>query len=288
MTLARPRRLRSFAPVDVLNATMSVAGLDGAGGLAYGQHPRQRLDIYRPSKAAGPLPVVVFFYGGAWQTGERGNYLFVAASLARAGMVVAVPDYRVLPDVRFPGFLADCAQAVAQVRRVAPHWGGDPARLFVMGHSAGAYNAAMLALDPRFLLAAGDSRDRLAGMIGLAGPYDFLPFLSDDIRAVFAPAADPRETQPIGHVDGGNPPLLLLHGGSDDTCYPRNSLALAARVRAAGGPATARIYRRVGHIGIIGSFAPLLRWQAPALADTTAFISGTLAGQAGRVIEPAA
>jgi acetyl esterase/lipase len=288
MTPVPSRRLRTVAPADIVNATVSVAGLAGEAGVAYGPHPRHRLDVYRPAGAPDGLPVIVFFYGGAWQTGARADYLFVAAALARAGMVVVVPDYRVLPDARFPGFLADCAQAVALVRREARRWGGDPGRLFVMGHSAGAYNAAMLALDPRYLLAAGDSRDRLAGMIGLAGPYDFLPFLTDDIRAVFAPPADKRETQPIAHANGGNPPLLLLHGGRDDTCYPRNSLALAARVRAAGGPAEAKLYRGVGHIGIIAGFAPLFRWRVPVLADVAGFITATLAAPADRVIEPAA
>ncbi len=273
--------------MELLNATIDVRGLAGASGLAYGRHPRQRLDVYRPAAVAGPLPVVVFFYGGAWQSGAREDYLFVAATLARAGMVVAVPDYRVLPAACFPGFLEDCARAVAHARREAPHWGGDPERLFVIGHSAGAYNAAMLALDPRYLRAVGDSRDRLAGMVGLAGPYDFLPFLTDDIRAVFAAAADPRETQPVAQVDGGNPPLLLLHGGRDDTCYPRNSLALASRVRAAGGVAEAKLYRGLGHIGIIAAIAPLLRWRAPVLADVVAFITGTLARPAGHAIEPA-
>ena len=127
---------------------------------------------------------------------------------------------------------------------------------------------------PHFLAAAGEDRAHLAGMVGLAGPYDFLPIQDDDIRAVFAPAAEARDTQPVAHVDGHNPPLLLLHGGADRTCYPRNSLALAARVRAAGGVAEARIAPGVGHIGIVLGFAPLFRFRSSAIEEVVAFVRG--------------
>jgi acetyl esterase/lipase len=231
------------------------------------------MDIFRPAQAAGPAPVVVWFYGGAWQSGERRDYRFVAASLARAGVVVAVPDYRLYPQVRFPAFVEDGALAVAQMRRLAGSWGGDAARLFAVGHSAGAYIAAMLAVAPAYLGAVGLARSALAGAVGIAGPYDFLPITGAIVREVFAPAnADLRQTQPIFHADGANAPLLLLHGDRDTTCYPRNALALAARIRAAGGPAEARTYRHVGHIGIVLSFAPLFRRLAPAFADTLRFI----------------
>ena len=258
---------------DALNATIATDGLSVQRAVRYGPTSRQAMDIWRPRDDATGLPVVVFFYGGAWQRGRRQDYPFVAATLARRAVVV-VPDYRLFPQVRFPVFIEDAALAVATVRREAPSWGGDPDRVFLAGHSAGAYLAAMLALDPRWLAAAGEDRTRLAGMVGLAGPYDFLPIQDDDIRAVFASAADLRETQPVGHVDGANPPMLLLHGAADTTCYPRNSLALAARVRAAGGAAEARIYPGVGHIGIVLGFAPLLRFCSPAFADLSAFVRG--------------
>lgn len=264
---------------DTLNATIATDGLSVQPAVRYGPASGQAMDIWRPGNtelgnAASDLPVVVFFYGGAWQRGRRQDYPFVAATLARRGMVVAVPDYRLYPQVRYPVFIDDAARAVAAVRRQARAWGGDPDRVFLAGHSAGAYLAAMLALDPRWLAAAGDDRAHLAGMVGLAGPYDFLPIQDEDIRAVFASAADLRQTQPIGHVDGRNPPLLLLHGAADTTCYPRNTLALAARVRAAGGEAEARLYPGVGHIGIVLGFAPLLRFRAPVLADVAGFVLG--------------
>jgi acetyl esterase/lipase len=275
--------------VDVLNATVGHGGFAVARDIPYGPARRQRMDIYRPARAAGPAPVVVWFYGGAWQSGRRGDYRFVAGNLARAGVVVAVPDYRLYPEARFPSFVEDGARAVAAARRLAPAHGGDPKRIFVAGHSAGAYIAAMLAIVPDYLASVGMARRDLAGMVGIAGPYDFLPILGADIRAVFAPAADdPRRTQPIAYADGGNPPLLLLHGACDGTCYPRNSLALAARVRAAGGPAEARLYRRVGHIGIVLGFSGVFRALSPALADTLGFIRGALDKPGARAIPPAA
>jgi acetyl esterase/lipase len=270
------------APVDALNAGIDTAGLSLHRGVPYGSAPRQLLDVWRPADDTAGLPVAVFFYGGAWQNGRRQDYPFVAATLARRGMVVAVPDYRLFPQVRFPVFLEDAALAVAAVRRSARAWGGDPGRVFLVGHSAGAWLAAMLALDPRWLETAGDDRANLAGMVGLAGAYDFLPIQDDDIRAVFSSAADLRATQPASCVDGRNPPMLLLHGAADRTAYPRNSLTLAARVRAAGGAATALLYPGVKHIGIVAGFAPVLRFLSPAPADVARFVlGGRTQGEAG-------
>lgn len=268
--------------VDLVNATVSARGLMVARDIAYGAGPRRRMDVWRADGAEGPRPVAVWFYGGAWQWGERRDYRFAAAALARAGFVAVVPDYRLHPEVSFPDFIADGAAAVAHARAQAAAWGGDPARVFAIGHSAGAYIAAMLALD-----AGWGVRDWLAGAVGLAGPYDFLPMRDADIRAVFAPATDPRRTQPIHHVDGRNAPLLLLHGTRDRTCYPRNTLALASRIRAAGGEAQARLYPHVGHIGIVLTLLPWWRWRAPVLADLAAFAARTCPAQAGRAIQPA-
>lgn len=267
--------LARCAPVDALNASIETDGLTILRDIPYGPAPRQAMDVYRPDGAPGGLPVVVFFYGGSWQTGRRQDYPFVAASLARSGVVVVVPDYRLFPQVVWPGYVEDAAQAVAAVRRQAGGWGGDPARVFVAGHSAGAHLAALLALDPRWLAQAGDRRDALAGMVGLAGPYDFLPIHDEDIRAVFAAAPDLAATQPVNHVDGRNPPMLLLHGEADRTCYPRNTLNLATRIRAAGGPVEVRTYKGVGHIGIVLGFAPLFRFRSPAPDDLVQFIKSS-------------
>ncbi len=188
-------------------------------------------------------------------------YPFVAASLARLGAVVAVPDYRLYPEVVFPTFLEDCAAAVAFAAANAARWGADPRRLVLLGHSAGAYNAGMLLLDPRFLAAADAPRPACGAL--LAGPYDFLPITRPDIVPVFP---DPGPwTQPITYADGRNPPLLLLAGGDDRTVKPRNTVALAERIRAAGGPIEEHILPGIGHVGIVLAFAPLFRGMAPVL-----------------------
>lgn len=261
------------APTDLLNRTVARDGLTEQRDIAYGALPRQAMDVWRPSGGGANLPVVVFFYGGSWQAGRRADYPFVAADLARRGHVVVVPDYRLYPEVRFPAFLQDAAAAVAVARRRARDWGGDPDRVVLMGHSAGAHIAAMLALDPRWLAAAGDSRDRLAGAIGLAGPYDFLPITGRTIREVFANAADLRDTQPISFADRHAPPLLLLHGSDDTTVLPRNSQVLAERISRDGGRAEVKLYEGVGHIGIVLGFSRLFRDRAPVLDDSAAFIA---------------
>jgi acetyl esterase/lipase len=261
------------APVDLLNATIPTGGITVTRDIAYAAGPRHGLDIYRPD-GPGPWPVVVFFYGGSWRDGSKGDYKFVAAILARHGILTVVPDYRLYPQVKYPAFLQDCAAAVAWTFAHIPAYGGDTSHLFLMGHSAGAYNAVMLALDPQFLAADGIGRDRLAGAIGLAGPYDFLPITDPDIIPIFA-VPDQQATQPIDHVDGHNPPLFLADGADDKTVLPRNTVRLAAKVRAAGGPVTERIYPDIAHVGMVIAIAPLFRGKAPVLRDVLDFIRRT-------------
>lgn len=236
---------------------------------AYGPQARQRLDIYAPDEAAAaPRPIIVFLYGGSWQSGTKKGYGFAARALAAQGFVVAVPDYRLVPQVRFPGFVEDCAAAVRWVRANAARYGGDPDRIVIVGHSAGAYNGAMIALDPRFL---GADRAGLRGFVGLAGPYDFLPLNGPITTAAFGNAPDPRATQPITFASAGDPPVLLLHGVADDTVFARNSQALARRLNAAGVRAEVKLYPKVGHVGIVSAFSRPFRGRASVLDDTIRF-----------------
>jgi acetyl esterase/lipase len=252
----------------LINGVTPSADLTVVRHLQYGPAPAQIVDIYAPHRAAD-APVVVFIHGGAWQTGNPDMYAFVGAALAERGVVTVLAGYRLYPQASYPAFLQDSAHAVAFARDHAAGFGGNPRCLFVMGHSAGAYNALMLALDPRWL--APDIP--LAGAIGLAGPYDFLPLTEDDIKAVFAPAdADLPNTQPINHVSAGAPPVFLAYGTEDTTVRPRNSQALAAKLRAAGDAVTLRAYAGIDHIKLIGAFAWPLRWLAPVLTDTVDFI----------------
>lgn len=237
--------------------------------VSYGPAPRQTLDVYRPARGgARPLPVIVFFYGGSWATGTKAGYGFAGRALASRGFVTVIPDYRLVPQVVYPAFVQDGAAAVHWVRRHIAEQGGDPTRIVLAGHSAGAYIAAMLAVDDRWL---GRDRMGVRGLVGLAGPYDFAPFDVDASRNAFGRWPDPQETQPVAHAGAGDPPALLLTGADDTTVRPRNSEALAARLRAGGVAAEVKAYPGVGHVGLVTSLARPLRRRAPTLDDMTAF-----------------
>lgn len=240
-----------------------------AADIPYGEGPRRQLDVYAPVAAGKrPLPVIMFIYGGSWASGTRDGYHFAARALSAAGFVTVVPDYRLVPEVRFPGFLQDCAAAFRWVRAHAPHYGGDPDRIVLVGHSAGAYNAAMLALDPQLL---GADRAAVKGFAGLAGPYDFLPFNGSVVTKTFGAWPRPEETQPIHYADASAPPVLLLHGREDDTVWPKNSINLDRKLRAAGVPSDLKVYRSLGHVGIVTALARPFRGEAPVLSDIVAF-----------------
>lgn len=262
--------LAACSPAGLLNQTIPTGGLVITHDVAYASGARRGLDIYQPRDAAG-LPLVVFLYGGSWRMGSKAMYPFVAATLARRGAVVMVPDYRLYPEVRYPAFLQDNALAVAWARAHAAQYGANPDAIFVMGHSAGAYDAAMLALDPALLGAVGMRPADLAGVIGLAGPYAFLPSDDPDVIPVFG-AANTAANQPIAFVDGHNPPMLLAAGTADTTVMPRNTTVLADRIAAAGGPVERKFYPGVAHIGLILAFAPLFSGKGPVLDDVWRFI----------------
>ena len=244
--------------------------------VAYGPLPRQRLDIHVPSAPppVGGYPVVVFFYGGSWNRGERAQYRFVGEALASRGMLTVIPDYRLYPEVRYPAFLEDSALALAYALKRAGALGGNPKKVFVMGHSAGAYNAAMLALDARWLGGTGHDPAELAGFIGLAGPYDFLPMTNPDTRPVFFHPDYPLGTQPIDHVTANAPRSFLGAAQRDSLVNPqRNTLGLATRLRATGVPVSVKLYEKVNHITLVGALAWSLRWLAPVLEDVAAFVA---------------
>ncbi len=238
-------------------------------GIAYGTDPRQTLDVYVPKATGTERPVVVFIYGGSWSSGTRDGYRFVGRALAAQGFVVVIPDYRLVPQVRFPGFVEDGAAAVRWAETNAKRFGGDGARIVLMGHSAGAHIAALLALDERWL---GADRRAVKGFVGLAGPYDFLPLDPGAAQNALGNWPRPAETQPITYAGAGDPPVLLLAGADDTTVKPRNSTALAETLTAAGVDATVTIYPKVGHIGIVTALSEPFRGKAPVLADTAAFV----------------
>ncbi len=267
--------LVACAPTATLNAVAAREAAVPTLAVAYGPLARHRLDIYRPAAPAPAAgwPVVVFFYGGSWTDGERADYRFVGRALAARGVLTLVADYRLYPEVRYPEFLNDCALAAAHGLEHAARLGGDPRRVYVMGHSAGAYNAAMLALDPRWLRSAGRSPAELAGWIGLAGPYDFLPMKNRFTQPVFFHPNYPAGSQPVDYATRQSPRAFLGAALSDTLVDPqRNSVGLASRLQAAGAPVTLKLYERVNHVTLAAAMAWPLRWLAPVLDDVVAFI----------------
>lgn len=257
----------------VLNAVSASPAVAVTKDVAYGREARQRLDVYAPKARVTGRPVVVFFYGGSWDSGDKADYAWVGQALAGQGYVAVVADYRLYPRVRWPDFLRDSALATRWARDHAAAFGGEPARLVVLGHSAGAYNAIELAVDRRWLAAVGmDPQHDLRGAVGLSGPYDFLPLKSEELKIIFGPEVGRPDTQPINHVDGRSPPLLLITGDRDTTVRPGNSDRLAARVRAAGGAVEVIHYPRLDHVRTVGALAGPLRWIAPVMRDTARFV----------------
>jgi acetyl esterase/lipase len=265
--------LSACSALDALNALSPGKALRTSAAVPYGSNARHKLDIYTPAKAAAGAPVVVFFMGGNWVTGERDDFAFVGRALASRGYVVVIPDYRLYPEVKYPDFIDDAAQAVAWTAREIAAFGGDPQRLYVMGHSAGAYNAAMVALDPAYLARHGMKASALRGWIGMAGPYDFLPIENPTTRPVFHFPDTPPASQPINHVGKASPRALLIAANKDKLVNPvRNTGAMAGKLRANGVYVKEIYYDGVNHVTLVGSLAAPLRLLAPALDDIDAFI----------------
>ncbi len=266
------------APIGALNALVATDTYQ-LTTTEYGTGERRQLDVYTPRATAQRVrpvdgwPLVVFFYGGSWRSGERKNYRFVGEALAARGILTVIPDYRLYPEVRYPEFLKDNAASVAWSLREAARLGADPKRLFVMGHSAGGYNAAMIALDPRWLGGENVKTTQLAGWIGLAGPYDFLPIENVDAQPVFFHPNTPPDSQPIRYVTAASPRAFLGAAPEDTLVNPeRNTRQMATKLQSAGVSVTVQFYPRTGHITLIGSFAAPLRFLAPVLDDVADFV----------------
>jgi len=279
--IAATATLAACSKLDTLNGLNRLTPGDGGvrklvDGASFGSDVRQRLDVFAPAMhpvaAAASLPVVVFLYGGGWNSGDRGGYAFAARALAARGFVVVVPDYRLVPQVVFPTFVEDCAAALRwTVDRIAT-FGGDPARIGVAGHSAGAYNAMMLALDPRFTTRAGVPK-RIRAVVGLSGPYDFLPLDASSAIAAFGHYPDLDATQPIHFVRRDAPPALLITGDADTTVRPRNAINLDAALKRVGASSELRIYPGLGHIGVLLALSKPFRGKGDVLDVSANFLA---------------
>lgn len=259
----------SFA---IANAPAVFGDYDRERNVGYGPEPAQRLDIYRPTTVnSAPRPIVIFLHGGGWVSGSKDQYRFVGEALVSRGHVAVLPAYRLHPRVEFPGFVEDAALALAWVHRHANELGGDPQRVFLMGHSAGAHIASLLTFDEHYVVAAGGDRSWIHGFIGLAGPYDFLPIREAYVRKVFPPSSE-RVAQTVNYIDGSEPPTLLLHGLDDHTVWPTNSKSLALFIRSHGGRVEEHYYEGMTHGGIVAALTVYLRNRRPVLEQIDQFI----------------
>ncbi len=258
--------LAACSPLQIVDHLTPTTGYERVRGISYADGPRRTYDLYEPTGPRRDAPAVVYFYGGGWKSGDKDKYRFVARSLAKAGYTVALPDYRLYPDVAFPAFVEDGAKAVAAVARRIER------PVILIGHSAGAHIAMMLTLDRHWLAAEGIDVDAtVKATVGLAGPYDFLP-LSEDLQPILAPGGEAEASQPIAYARGDAPPLLLVHGAADRTVLPKNTTNLAAAIRNKGGDVTVISYPKVAHAGVIGAFSSRLAFLAPTRGDVLGWL----------------
>jgi acetyl esterase/lipase len=243
--------------------------------IAYGPNKRQSADIYIPAGNPQGAPVVVFFYGGKWSSGTKADYSFVGETFAQRGYVTIVADYRLVPQIKYPAFVEDTAKATAFAYTTAARYGGDPNKLFLVGHSAGAYNAVMVALAPEFLAQEGLTPAVIKGVAAISGPYDFVPFDADMVVAAFGGTPNLPATQPINRVapDQFVPPMLLLAGTSDTLVRPRHTERFAAVLAANGKHVETIYYKGVGHAATVLSIGEPMRKRAPVVDDVLNFLA---------------
>ena len=250
--------------------------------LSTGENPAQKLILWGPADrdpGDAPLPVIVFAHGGSWRTGDPADYGFVARAFVPEGYIVALAGYRLVrddaPDGVYPAMIEDTARAITRVHDEIAHYGGDPQRITLAGHSAGAYNVVMAMMERQWLGHQGLDADALAGVVGMAGPYDFYPFDSDSTRAAFGSASDPEATQVLNHVRGDAPPVLLIHGERDTLVRPRNSRELAQLIDTAGGDVTIKLYPEMEHNDPLISLASPWRGGRDVAQTITGFAAQT-------------
>ncbi len=241
--------------------------------VAYGVHDLNRLNIYLPAPKQASRATVVFFYGGCWggcETINKENYRFVAQALTAHGYTVVIADYRRYPEVKFAQIMADASQSVTWVRAHIAEYGGDAEKIFLMGHSAGAHLSAMLTFNKDYL--PPETYRSIKGFVGLAGPYDFLPFTDAYQKEVFGPEENYPASQPVNFVQGTEPPLLLLYGNNDVTVKPVNIESLTRKVRQAGGCVETHVYGDLDHVELLGALSLPLQNSEPVLADIIRFL----------------
>ena len=290
LPLLAPVPALALGMMDPFNLPPAMDGgaVKSGDGIAYADGPRKKLDVYTPRNLKSTAPVLFFIYGGGWNHGDRGDYQFVGNAFASRGFVVVIADYRLYPEVKYPDFLDDCAQALRWTQDNIVRYGGDPGRLFLAGHSAGAYNAVMLALDHSFMRDYGVTIP-IKGVAALSGPYNFYPFEYDEVKNTFGSAQSPEGTQPINLVGTDDPPFFLASGTHDPIVRIQNTQAMAQTLRTAGDWVTEKYYEGFGHMEPVLALGAMWRWRAPVLDDVVGFFAqlGAFPGGVARAVPPA-
>jgi len=254
--------LAGCSPLTLVNSIAPDYGFEVEQNIYYGQHQRQKLDVYYPEVIRPDGPVIVFFYGGSWRRGERDRYRFVGQALSSQGYLTVIPDYRLYPEVQFPAFVEDGAASIAWVKQNVPQ---SENGIILIGHSAGAHLAALLALDNRYLDDKSIGRNSIVGMVGLAGPYAFEPENFRRFRPIFATAEPAEVSQPISYAREDAPPLLLVHGTDDRVVLPLHSQMLQERMELADGRVVSVELDGVDHFAIVLALSKPFAHLAPDL-----------------------
>lgn len=263
-----------------LSAVSANAGLEDisrVANLTYGPLERQKLDVYQPKNAKTPRPVIVFTYGGGFKSGSKDEYGFVAEAFSSLGYVTVIFDYRLYPQATWPAYLEDGAQAIAWVSKEIGKYGGDPNRILIAGHSAGAYIAAMLAVNPEYLRAANVPDGTIKAALTFSGAYEFWNanrkahggFIGADIQEVMGPAETAPQTQPINYVEKNAPPFVIVHGTDDGLLEPAQAKAMKKKLEAAKVPVIYLEYP-MAHATTILAMAKPLRGLGSTFVDVRA------------------
>lgn len=266
----------------VLTAVDRLTGGDGGAqlkaSLATGDHADQKLHIWGPkerSKSDPVRPVLMFVHGGSWNSGSPDSYGFVGRAFVEQGFVVVLAGYRLGEEGRYPGMIEDVARAFARVREEIDAYGGDPQNIVLAGHSAGAYNMMMVALEDKWLRPHSLSPSDIAGVVGISGPYDFLPLDSDSTIAAFGHVEDEdalKATQPINLIRGDAPPMLLIHGAVDTTVGLFHSKRMSRKVAAADGVVQLATYAQMTHADPLISIASPWRGRRDIVSQIAEFV----------------
>lgn len=262
--------LSACQPASVLNTVTPSGSYQLTTDVKYGEHPRQRMDIYLPRDQPYQQQVVVFVYGGSWESGDKSDFPFIAQAFTRLGYITVLPNYRLYPEVEFPEFIHDVAAAIGALPDKLPAQCPSADKLILAGHSAGAHTAALLATDARYLEQAGASLEQISAFIGLAGPYD-LPLDHEQVRDKFT-QVEGNEANPVALATAQTPPTLLIHGLSDNIALPDHAERFKARLETLGIPVTLHLYPRRRHIDLVASLASPLRFWTPAYQDIQQYL----------------